>query len=243
MKVSTVIITKNEEDRLEKCLSSVNWTDEIIVLDSGSSDNTCQIARSFGAKVFIQENWQGFGYQRQFALEKATGDWVFVIDADEVVSCKLRDEIIKKIESSTLDVAYAVPRMAWVFGRFLKHCWYPDYIVRLFPREKAKYETSDLVHEKVHLNVRLEIKLQNHLLHFPYRDLSHFLSKSNSYATAWAKQRFSDNKKTNILKVILHTKFSFIKNYFIKKGFLDGKQGFLVAVLGACQCLISMLLY
>ncbi|MGD9153127.1 MAG: glycosyltransferase family 2 protein [Gammaproteobacteria bacterium] len=232
--ISAIVLTKNEEDRIAKCLQSLDWVDEIIVFDSGSTDQTCEIAKKFDAKVFVQPNWEGFGRQRELAQEKATGDWILMIDADEEVSPDLRHEIQAKLSDNVLDTAYVIPRSSWVFGRQLKHCWYPDYVLRLYPRNKGKYAAEDLVHEKVYLddNVKL-VKLKHPLWHFTYRDLNHYFVKSNNYARAWAEKAYQEGKRTNLFQAVLHAASSFFKNYFIDMGFLDSKQGFLISILSA----------
>lgn len=232
--ISAVVLTKNEEDRITKCLQSLDWVDEIIVFDSGSTDQTCEIAKKFNAKVFVDYGWEGFGRQRELAQEKAAGDWILMVDADEQVSENLRCEIQAKLANNNLNTAYVIPRSSWVFGRQLKHCWYPDYVLRLYPRTKGKYKAEDLVHEKVYLDSDVKrVKLKNPLWHFTYRDLNHYFVKSNKYAKAWAEKAYRAGRRTNLFQVILHAEICFFKNYFIKRGFLDGKQGFLISVLSA----------
>jgi (heptosyl)LPS beta-1,4-glucosyltransferase len=234
-KISAVVLTKNEEDRIERCLRSLDWVDEIIVFDSGSTDQTCEIAKTFSnTKVIVHADWQGFGKQRQLAQDSTINDWIFVVDADEEIPQKLRDEIQQKLSDNNLNKAYAVPRSAWVFGKRLKYCWYPDYVLRLYPKTKGHYKSTDLVHEKVYLDSSVKvIKLKNPLWHFPYRNLNHFLEKSNNYAAAWAKKNFQAGKRTSLFSAIWHAAFCFFKNYFVKRGFLDGRRGFLIAILGA----------
>jgi (heptosyl)LPS beta-1,4-glucosyltransferase len=234
-KISAVVLTKNEEDRIEKCLQSLQWVDEVVVFDSGSTDKTLEIAKTFdNVKVFSEPGWGGFGKQRQISKDVATGEWIFMVDADEVIPDTLRDEIKTKLAEGNLNKAYAIPRKVWVFGKLLKYCWYPDYVVRLYAKEKSHYKSEDLVHEKVYLNNEVKVKkLTNPLLHFTYRDLDHFLEKSNHYTKAWAEKYFKAGKRTNLFQAIWHSTCCFIKNYFVKLGFLDGKYGFLIAVLCA----------
>ena len=232
--ISAIVLTENEEDRIAECLQALDWVDEIIIFDSGSTDQTCEIAKKFNAKVFVNSNWEGFGRQRELAQEQATGDWILMIDADEVVPENLRCEIQDKLINNDLNIAYAIPRSSWVFGRRLKHCWYPNYVLRLYPRTKGKYNAKDLVHEKVYLDSSIKIiKLKNPLFHFTYRDLNHYFVKSNEYAKAWSEKAYRVGKRTNLFQAILHAASCFFKNYFIDMGFLDGKQGFLISVLSA----------
>jgi len=234
-KISAVVLTKNEEDRIERCLRSLDWVDEIIVFDSGSADKTCEIAKTFpNTKIIEQPGWGGFGKQRQISKDAAAHDWIFVVDADEEIPDNLRDEIQQKISDNDLTKAYAVPRSAWVLGKKLKYCWYPDYIVRLYPKDKSYYKFEDLVYEQVYFNSDIKVvKFKNPLWHFPYRNLNHFLEKSNNYAAAWAEKYFKAGKRTSLFQAIWHSAFCFFKNYFIKRGFLDGRRGFLIAILGA----------
>lgn len=234
VQISAVVLTKNEEDRITKCLQSLDWVDEIVVFDSGSTDQTCEIAKEFNAKVFVNTDWKGFGRQRELAWEKATGDWVLMIDADEVVSEDLRDEIQDRLTNSDLNKAYFIPMYSWMFGKQLKHCCYPDYKLRLYPRVKGRYNAKDLVHEKVYLDSDVKVtRLKHHLYHFTYRDLNHYFVKSNDYAKAWAEKAYRADKRTNLFQAVLHGCSCFFKNYFIDMGFLDGKQGFLISVLSA----------
>lgn len=232
--LSVILITKNEESQLAACLESLKWADEIIVLDSGSTDKTLEIAKHFNAKVFSNTEWPGYGKQRQIAQTYATCDWVFMIDADEVVSSELTQEIQAVVKNNDQRFAYNVPRLSWVFGRFIKHSgWYPDYVIRLYPKNKAGYDDA-LVHEKVILSQGLQVKnLGSDLLHYTYRDLHHYLVKSAGYAKLWADQRQAKGKKTSLLQASIHALGCFIKMYIVRLGFLDGKQGLLLALLSS----------
>ncbi len=232
--VSVILITKNEEKQLSDCLQSVKWADEIIVLDSGSEDKTLEIAESFGAKIFSHNDWPGFGRQRQIAQSYAACDWVFMIDADEIATDGLAKEIKSVVSENNQQCVYNVPRLSWVFGRFIRHSgWYPDYVTRLYPRNKATYDDA-LVHEKVLVDSNLKVKkLSSDLLHYTYRDVHHYLVKSAGYASAWADQRQKAGKKSTLLQAFIHAAGCFMKMYFLRSGFLDGKQGFLLAVLSA----------
>lgn len=225
---------------LEDCLQSVIWADEIIVLDSGSSDNTVAIAKSTGASVHINSDWPGFGPQRQIAQTYASCDWVFWIDADERVSDKLAHEIRQKVTENKQNIVYEIPRLSWVFGRYIRHSgWYPDYVVRLYAREKTGYDDA-LVHEKVIVPAALtRNKLTADLIHFTYQDLHHYLTKSARYAQLWADQKQQQNKQTSLFQAVLHALGCFIKMYLLKLGFLDGRQGFLLAALSSHSSFIK----
>lgn len=232
--LSVVLIVKDEAENLEKCLESAAWADEIVVLDSGSSDETETIARRYTDKFFVASDWPGYGPQRQRAQSHATGDWILMLDADERITPELRAEIEKIVRDDYRDAVYAVPRLSWVFGRFIRHSgWYPDYVTRLYPRERASYG-EERVHEKLHYSGELrEEKLTGDLLHYTYRDLNHYLVKSAHYAEAWAQQRYEKGKKASLLQAFIHGVGCFVKMYLVRGGFLDGRQGLLLALLSA----------
>ncbi|MGX2957032.1 glycosyltransferase family 2 protein [Ursidibacter arcticus] len=233
--ISVAIIVKNEANQLSQCLESVKgWVDEIIVLDSGSEDNSKQIALNYGAKWYENKNWQGFGKQRQLAQSYVTSDYILWLDADEQVTAELKQSILKAIKDKEVNTVYKISRLSEVFGKQIKHSgWYPDYVIRLYPTQLTQYNDS-LVHEKVIVTSSMQCKtLEGELLHFTYRDLTHYLTKSAQYSEAWATQRFAQNKKTSILNGFVHSINSFLKMYIIKRGFLDGKHGLLLAVLSS----------
>lgn len=230
--VSAVIIVKNEEAHLAQCLSTLTWVDEVIVLDSGSNDATCRIAESFNARVVQAAAWQGFGIQRQRAQALARCDWVLMIDADERVTPELQASIQAHIQGEP--AIGKISRLSWCFGGFIRHSgWYPDLIDRLYPRESAHYN-SDLVHEKLLNPNSLPIKrLQGDLLHFTYDSMRHYLVKSANYAELWAQGRQKQGKTSSLSAAFLHGVSCFVRMYLLKAGFLDGRPGFLLALLSA----------
>ena len=232
--LSVVLIVMNEEEALRECLATVSWADEIVIVDSGSRDRTREIAADYTDKVYIEDDWQGFGVQRQRAQQYVTGDWILMLDADERVSEALAQEIRQAVAQDDRQAVYFVPRLSWVFGRFIRHSgWYPDYVARLYPCGQAGYN-DNRVHEKlVYPEGMKEKKLTGDLLHYTYRDLEHYLVKSAHYAAAWAQQRRERGKRSSLLQGMLHGIGCFIKMYLVRAGFLDGKQGFLLAVLSA----------
>ncbi|WP_018651694.1 glycosyltransferase family 2 protein [Actinobacillus capsulatus] len=233
--LSVAMIVKNEAQDLAKCLETVQgWVNEIIVLDSGSNDETVQIAESFGAKVYVNSDWQGFGRQRQLAQQYVTCDYVLWLDADERVTPELKQSILQAVEKDEKNTVYQVSRLSEVFGKQIRHSgWYPDYVVRLYRPDFAQYG-EELVHEKVHYPKNATVKkLSGDLLHFTYKDIYHYLVKSASYAKAWAIQRANAGKKASLLDGVIHALGCFVKMYLLRAGFLDGKQGFLLAVLSA----------
>ncbi|OOF43705.1 glycosyltransferase family 2 protein [Rodentibacter trehalosifermentans] len=233
--ISVAMIVKNEEKDLALCLDTVkDWVDEIIILDSGSTDNTKIIASSYGAKFYENTHWQGFGKQRQIAQQYVTSDYVLWLDADERVTPELRKSIQQAVAQNAENTVFKLPRVSEVFGREIRHSgWYPDYVVRLYRTDYAGYDDS-LVHEKVIYpnHTRVE-KLKGDLQHFTYKSIHHYLVKSAGYAKAWADQRQAKGKKATLWQGISHAIGCFVKMYLLKAGFLDGKQGFLLAVLSA----------
>ena len=232
--LSVVLIVKNEASILSDCLATVDWADELVIVDAGSTDATIDIAKKHTDKVFVESDWQGYGVQRQRAQSYATGDWVLMLDADEQITKELQQSIQKVVAVNNQDKVYALPRLSWVFGRFIRHCgWYPDYVIRLYPRNKAAYG-DDKVHEKLIFPETMNVeKLKGDLLHFTYRDMEHYLVKSASYAAAWADQRYAKGKRVSLLQGTLHALTCFIRMYIVRLGFLDGRQGLLLSLLSA----------
>ena len=233
--LSVAMIVKNEAHHLAQCLDTVTaWVDEIVILDSGSTDATQQIAEQYGAKFYQNTDWPGFGKQRQLAQQYVTSDYVLWLDADERVTPELRQSIQAAIAQDTPNTAYKIPRLSEIFGHKIRHSgWYPDYVIRLYRKDFAHYG-DQLVHEKVELPVNANIqKLQGDLLHYTYQNIHHYLVKSAGYAKAWADQREKAGKKATLWQGISHAVGCFVKMYVIRLGFLDGKAGLLLAILSA----------
>jgi (heptosyl)LPS beta-1,4-glucosyltransferase len=232
--LSAVLIVKNEGGQIADCLKTIEWADEIIVMDSGSTDDTVAQARAQGAKIFVNAEWLGYGIQRQRAQEQASCDWVLMVDADERVTPELAAEIRSGVNGNDQSKVYALPRLSYCFGRFIRHGgWYPDYVVRLYPRDAAAYG-DERVHEKVRYDDDMSmVKLRGHLLHFTYRDLQHYLVKSAAYAAAWAEERGARGQRASLLQGVLHGVGCFVRMYVARAGFLDGPQGLLLALLSA----------
>jgi glycosyltransferase involved in cell wall biosynthesis len=229
--LSVIVIAKNEEQRLPRCLGSAAFADEIIVLDGGSTDRTVEIAKSQGARVEVSNDWQGFGPQKNRALSMATKDWVLSLDADEEVPSELAAEIREKLHSPACD-CYEVPRLSEFCGRFLRHSgWYPDYVARLFKRGTARF-SDDLVHERLVPGGGVG-RLRQPLIHRGYRGASDTLRKIDRYSTAWAEQALAAGRRANFASAPLHGLTAFIKTYLIRRGFLDGQAGFAVAISSA----------
>jgi glycosyltransferase involved in cell wall biosynthesis len=229
--LSVVIIVKNEASRLRATLESVRFADEIIVLDSGSTDGTVELAREYTDKVFVDADWQGFGMQKNRALAHAGCDWVLSLDADEQVSDGLRTAIQAALANPVADV-YEMPRLSSYCGRTIHHSgWWPDYVVRLFRRGSARFSDS-LVHEKLIFTgraARFEFPLQ----HESYRNLDEVLDKMNRYSTAGAAQALESGRRAGLGKAVLRGGWAFFRTYLLRAGFLDGREGFILAVSNA----------
>lgn len=231
-RLSIVIITKNEVNLLPECLASVTWADEIVVLDSDSQDGTQSVALQYGAKVYINPIWQGFGKQRQLAQQYATGDYIFMIDADERVTPELQIAIKKVIYTPNNDnIVYSCSRRNLFLGRFMRHSgWYPDRVIRLYARQHYHYN-SNLVHESLNTGSAKIIPLNGDLLHLTCRDLFSFQRKQLSYAEAWATQHYQHGKRCHYFSIFSHSIGAFCKTWLLRAGFLDGKQGLLLAIV------------
>lgn len=228
--LSVIVIVKDEEANLRRCLHSVKWADEIVVLDSGSSDNSLTVAKEFTDKAYSTD-WQGYGIQKQRALERATGDWVLNLDADESVSEDLKQAICTAMTQDKAD-AYRIPILLNFYGRPLYYSWSPKRHVRLFKRQGACY-SDNLIHEAVLLPPQTRIgKLKQAIQHHSFQDLSHALYKMNRYSSYSATMR-KRHRSVGFIKTVLGSWWMFFRCYFIQGGFLEGRDGFLLAVLSA----------
>jgi glycosyltransferase involved in cell wall biosynthesis len=229
--LSVIIIAKNEADRIERCLKSVApIADEIIVLDSGSVDQTVDIARRYTDKVYVTD-WPGYGPQKQRALEKAAGEWVLSIDADEVLSPELRDEIKAALAGNPPVVGFKLPWAVIAFGRVLKHGRSGRAPLRLFKRSGSRF-SNDQVHERILLPSGKIRKLKGRLFHYTHRDFAHYLEKNRQYAWLGAQKRFAAGKKGfGLTGASMRALWTFFLIYIIRLGFLDGRPGFLTAVM------------
>lgn len=233
MKLSAVLITKNAGDDFERCLQSLSFADEIVLLDSGSTDDTLAIAERAGARIFTSQTWPGFGVQRQHAQQYTRGEWVFWVDVDEVVSEELAQSVQAAIKVAPANTVFEVSRLSWFFGRFIRHSgWYPDRIVRLYRRDEFAYNDA-LVHEKVLCDGAQITTLNGDLLHYTATDVQDYLSKSVRYAADWAEGRFRRGKKASLFDACGHSAAAFLRKYIFQRGFLDGRHGFLLAVFTA----------
>jgi glycosyltransferase involved in cell wall biosynthesis len=228
--LSVILITRNEEANLADCLASLEGiAQQIVVVDTNSTDRTLEIAKNHGAVISQPEDWPGFGPQKNRALDLATGEWILSLDADERLTPALRSEILTAIHHSAHVDCFAIPRLSWYCGRFIRHSgWSPDYVDRLFKRGTARF-SNDLVHERLIPNGQVA-RLENPLLHYSFMNYSQVLQKLDRYSTASAEQAFSKGKKSSPLKAVLHGLWAFTRTYIMRLGFLDGPQGFALAI-------------
>jgi glycosyltransferase involved in cell wall biosynthesis len=230
-RLSVAIIAFNEERNLAACLRSVAFADEIVLVDSGSSDRTRAIAAEFGARVLDAPDWPGFGPQKNRAIDACTGDWVLAIDADERVEEPLRAEIESALARPEFDV-YAMPRRSTYCGRFIRHGgWRPDYVTRLFRRGTARYSDAR-VHERL-VTQRPVGRLRAPLTHFSFRSMDQVVEKMNRYSTESARMLVDQGRTPGLASAIVHGLAAFFRTYVLRLGFLDGRHGFLLAVSNA----------
>ena len=231
MKTSAIIITKNAGTMIRRCVESVAWTDEIIVVDSGSTDDTAAICREMGVDFSVTSDFPGFGPQKNRALDLATGDWVVSIDADEWITPALRDEMRAAMANPTA-AAYAVPRRSSFCGRYMKHSgWWPDHVIRLIRRDAARF-SDDRAHERL-LVEGVTRKLKQPLMHEAISTMDQMLGKMNLYSTASARMLHERGRKASLATAILHGTWAFFRTYVFRLGFLDGREGFILAVANA----------
>ena len=229
--LSVIIITKNEAARLGDCLASVQFADEIIVLDGYSTDATAEIARAHGAQVHQVADWPGFGPQKNRALALATKPWVLSIDADERVPPELRAEIVRTLSQPSYD-GYQIARLSEFCGKKIRHSgWWPDYVLRLFRRELGAFDNVQ-VHEQVLVRGRVG-KLKSWFLHFPFDDLAALITKTNRYSSDAAQMMALKGRRVGVFGLLTHSVWTFIRIYLLRRGFLDGRHGFVLAATAA----------
>ncbi len=229
--LSVTIITKNESHNIEACLRSVAFADEVVVLDSGSTDGTVDLARSMGANVSVGSDWQGFGIQKNRALALAGSEWVLSLDADERVSPELQAEIRAALAAPAFEV-YSFPRLSSYCGQYMHHSgWHPDRVTRLFRRNSAQF-SNDLVHEKLVTRCKVG-ELGSVLLHESFLNFEAVLDKVNRYSSAGAQSLFEKGRSSSPGKALGHGLWAFFRTYFLRLGFLDGRMGFVLAVSNA----------
>lgn len=233
--ISACIIALNEEDRIGDCIQSLDFCDEIIVVDSHSSDRTREIAADSGARV-IERDWPGYVDQKEFTIRQATHDWVLCVDADERISDVLRGEIIAIHGAGFPEyVGWSMPRCSSYLGKFIRHgTWYPDRQLRLFDRRRGHWG-GHKIHEHVVLDGTAG-KLSGDLLHHPYRDFSDHMQTIETYTTIMAEGLHARGQRARLLKIVLNPTWRFLRFYFVKRGFLDGWRGLVMAYMEAHYC-------
>jgi glycosyltransferase involved in cell wall biosynthesis len=227
-RLSVITLTLNESGNIRDCLSSVSWADEFIVVDSGSTDETVPLAEGMGAKV-LRVPWKGYGEAKNEALRAATGDWVLWLDADERVSEELSGEIrtILKESNDEGPAGYTVARRAYFLGRWIRHCgWYPARVVRLFRKELGKF-SSHRVHEGLEITGEVG-DLCYDIVHLTDPNLNHYFAKFNRYTTLAAEEMKESGKDAGLTDLVVRPWFTFVKMYVLKRGFLDGMEGFIL---------------
>ena len=240
MKLTVTVITRNEAANIEGALESVKWADEIVVVDSRSSDNTVEIARQHAARVEVRD-WKGYSAQRNYAAEIASHDWILAIDADERVPAQLANEIQQIMRGGPSVGGYRMPRIWYYLGRWIRGTdWYPDYQLRLYNRRVGQFN-GKRVHESVELLEGKPGTLRHDLQHYPYRDISDHVISIDHYTTLAAEEWFASGRRTNALDVILHPPAAFFRNYVVRMGFRDGTAGFLVSVLNSYYVFLKIL--
>ncbi len=227
--LSIVLITLNEEQNIVPCLESAQWADEIVVLDSGSTDRTVELARRYTDRV-LQVAWEGFGRTKNRAVAAATHPWVFVLDADERLTPALRQEIEEVLRADGPYDGYRVARRNFFCGRFIRHLgWYPDYSIRLFRKDKGRFQERQ-VHERVEIQGRVGT-LQHPMLHYTYASLSDFLQRLDRYSSLAAQELVKQGKRPIWGELIWRPLLTFLKLYLLQRGFLDGRDGYTLAYL------------
>ncbi len=230
--LSVIVLTLNEERNLADCLESVRWVDEVILVDSGSTDKTIAIARQYTANIHTIA-WQGYGAARNFGVAKAKGEWILWLDADERVMPELADEICEIVRKNDPAVAgYSVARRAFFLGRWIRHCgWYPSRVTRLFRREKGKFSETR-VHERLLLDGPV-VTTSHDLIHYTDPDLNHYFTKFNKYTSLAVEDLRAQGRRFSLVDLLVRPPFMFVKMYILRAGFLDGIQGLILSVLSS----------
>jgi len=230
-KVTVTVITRNEAGNLAAALESVRWADEIVVVDSESTDDTVAIARQFTDNVIVNP-WPGYVAQKNYAASIASHDWILSLDADERVTPALAQEVRATIAQAPAHAAFRIPRVTWHLGRWIRSTdWYPDHQVRLYDRRSAQW-TGTYVHESVTARGTMG-ELRGELQHFAYRDITDHLETIDRYTTYSARQMREAGRHAGLLRLACHPPLAFLRNYIARGGFRDGVPGFVISSLNA----------
>lgn len=236
-KLSALVITLNEEDNINDCLKSLKWADEIIVVDSSSTDRTVEIAKQYTNNIINTDN-NSYSHKRNLAIDAAGSEWILWIDADERVTDSLKEEIKKVINSAEFD-AYKINRKSFFINKFIKHCgWFPDYGLRLFKKSNNIRFDDARVHEKVVYNGKSG-RLKSPLLHYTDMTFEHYIDKMNLYTTSSAMDLYDSGRKASLTDIIFRPFFTFIKMYFLKLGVLDGYIGLILCTLSCVHVFVK----
>ena len=237
-KISACIISYNEENKIEDCLKSLqDLADEIIIVDSNSTDNTLNIAKKYTDKIFFHD-FQGYGKQKNLATDKATNNWIISLDCDERLSIELKTSIKSIKDRLDDDTVYSMARKTFYIYRWLEHCWYPDRKIRLFNKSKTRWLDND-VHESVDTSNMQTISLTGDILHYSFNSLSDHLKTIDSFTEIGANELVRKNKSVNVIDPLTHASWTFLKLYIFKRGFLDGFAGLIVSVLSYMHVFIK----
>ena len=229
--VSATVITLNEARHIRECLASLSWANEIIVVDSGSTDGTPDLARAAGATV-ITRDWPGYAAQKDYAASQAAHDWIFSIDADERVTPELAAEIQRTLEQPSDRVGFRIPRITFHLGRWIRHTdWYPDYQLRLYDRRHASWGQRR-VHESVTARGPVG-QLSCDLQHYAYRDIGHHFETMQNYTRLAALQMLDEGRSSSFFHLLVHPPAAFLRNYILKAGFLEGTPGLIISAMNS----------
>lgn len=232
VRVSAIVITKNSEATIRRCVESLKWADEVVIVDSGSTDRTLDICHELGAKVHQTSDWPGHGPQKNRALDRAAGEWIVSLDSDEWMTPELLAEVQRAIAAPAGKAAFAIPRRSSFCGRFMRHSgWWPDYVVRLFRRDAARF-SEDHAHDRLIVNGPVG-KLKSPIMHEAITDLDQMLIKMNVYSTTSARMFHRNGRRASLFTALVHGGWAFFRTYVLRLGFLDGREGFMLAVANA----------
>lgn len=231
--ISVCIITLNEEDNINRCLSSLNFADEIIIVDSGSTDNTLLVAQTYSKVSIHHRKFDNYINQKNYCKSLARNEWVLAVDADEEISEELKKEILSLTKEEMQAISgFYIPRLSFYMGKWIRHGgWYPNYQMRFFKKEKGNF-SGFLVHETVSIDGKVAY-FNNPLSHYSYRNISDHLKFIDRYSELCAIEKFSKGKKSGVTLAVIEAIWKFISMYFVRFGFLDGKVGLIIAVLGS----------
>ena len=232
LKVSAVIVCCDEEENVERCLQSLTWTDEIVVVDSFSQDRTVELCRKYTSRIF-QREWSGMARQREYAVSLAQNEWVFAVDADEVVTETLRDEVLMRLsEDRNGNSGYYIKRHSYYLGKWINHGgWYPDFKLRLFRKDKV-YVGGENPHDKCFVHGKTA-KLKGEMIHYPYKNISRQLRTIDSYSDIVSEKLFQEKVAFPLVKMFIKPFVKFLETYIYKLGFLDGLPGFVISALSS----------